>query len=209
MSKIFIDTEFHEDGKTIDLISIAMVRDDGAEYYAISTEFKYRRASKNQWLKENVLKHLPPRWYHPYESPRRNEERHLWKPRKQIAAEIIAFAGKSPEFHADYCSYDWVALCQIYGRMIDLPPTWPMFCYDVQQLKRHVGYEGKLPQAEIEHDALSDARNVRDRWQLLMGYQACMSGEVDIENPDDTTLPTLSDHINKIHSFIPKMKGFA
>lgn len=32
--KYFLDTEFHEDGKTIDLISIGIVAEDGREYYA-------------------------------------------------------------------------------------------------------------------------------------------------------------------------------
>ena len=36
--KIFFDTEFIEDGKTIDLISIGMVREDGETYYASSPE---------------------------------------------------------------------------------------------------------------------------------------------------------------------------
>lgn len=59
MTRIFFDTEFIEDGRTIDLISIGMVREDGARYYAISTEFNARKAS--QWVKDNVLIHLPPR----------------------------------------------------------------------------------------------------------------------------------------------------
>ena len=37
MTKVFYDTEFLEDGSTVKLISIGMVRDsDGAEYYAVS-----------------------------------------------------------------------------------------------------------------------------------------------------------------------------
>ena len=36
--KIFFDTEFIEDGKTIDLLSIGAVRDDGETYYAEPAE---------------------------------------------------------------------------------------------------------------------------------------------------------------------------
>lgn len=166
--RCFFDTEFNEDGKTIDLISIAIVAADGREYQAISTQFNMRKARNNKWLKEHVLQHLPPRWYDPMESPRRNGLRHLWKPRKQIAAEIVEFVGEDPEFWADYASYDWVALCQLYGRMIDLPKGWPMFCRDIQNLKHFMGYDSKLPESSHAHDALSDARNVRDRYNLLM-----------------------------------------
>jgi len=153
----FIDCEFNEDGRTIDLISIAIVAEDGREYQAVSKEFDWDKACANEWLRINVIRHLP-------------TDHFLWKPRNQIAAEIVEFVGKSPEFWGDYASYDWVALCQLYGRMIDLPDTWPMFINDVQQLKRMVGHEDKLPDAENEHDALSDARNVRDRHNLLIEY---------------------------------------
>jgi uncharacterized protein YjfI (DUF2170 family) len=37
--KYFYDTEFIDNGRIIDLISIGVVAEDGREYYAISTEF--------------------------------------------------------------------------------------------------------------------------------------------------------------------------
>src|SRR4051812_12087398 len=55
--KFFLDTEFIEDGVTIDLISIGIVAEDGREYYAVSSEFDPTKAS--QWVKDNVLVHLP------------------------------------------------------------------------------------------------------------------------------------------------------
>jgi 3' exoribonuclease, RNase T-like len=41
--KIFYDTEFIEDGRTIDLISIGMVAEDGREYYAVNRDMIVRR----------------------------------------------------------------------------------------------------------------------------------------------------------------------
>lgn len=41
--KYFFDTEFHEDGRTIDLISIGIVAEDGREYYAINRECDFDR----------------------------------------------------------------------------------------------------------------------------------------------------------------------
>lgn len=55
--KIFFDTEFYENGRTIDLISIGMVREDGEEYYAESPMGR-SFANRSDWLKENVLPHL-------------------------------------------------------------------------------------------------------------------------------------------------------
>lgn len=42
----------------------------------------------------------------------------------------------NPEFWADYCSYDWVVFCWLFGKMIDLPKGFPMYCNDIQQLLR-------------------------------------------------------------------------
>ena len=51
--RYFYDTEFIEDGSTIELVSIGIVAEDGREYYAVSTEFDASNA--NEWVRENVL----------------------------------------------------------------------------------------------------------------------------------------------------------
>lgn len=38
-----------------------------------------------------------------------------------------------PEFYAYYADYDWVVFCQLFGRMIDLPKGFPMYCIDLKQ----------------------------------------------------------------------------
>ena len=147
-TRIFFDTEFIEDGKTIDLISIGMVRDDGETYYAESSDCDLSRA--DQWVKDNVLIHLC--------------GGSAIKSRRQIAADIVAFAGPSPEFWSYYADYDWVVLCQLFGRMIDLPNGWPMFCRDLKQLAG----DKELPQQiSTEHHALADAKWVSETFAAL------------------------------------------
>ena len=55
MSRVryFYDTEFIEDGVTIELVSIGIVAEDGREYYAVSTEFRADRA--NRWVRDKAL----------------------------------------------------------------------------------------------------------------------------------------------------------
>ena len=153
--KIFFDTEFREDSVVIDLISIGIVKEDGSTYYAISAEFDLQKALAHPFLVKEVLPHL--------------DSADFWKPRSQIAAEIRDFVGSNPEFWADYASYDWVALCQLYGTMMDLPPTWPMFVRDIQQLRK----ENQFPKVQItqgtEHNALADAQECHARWQHYTG----------------------------------------
>ena len=38
-----------------------------------------------------------------------------------------------PQFYGYYCDYDWVVLCWLFGRMIDLPKGFPMFAFDLKQ----------------------------------------------------------------------------
>lgn len=151
--KIWFDTEFIEDGKTIDLISIGMVREDGAEFYAESEECDLTRASP--WVRENVLPHLSrprfSRWW--------------------IATHIMEFAGDKPEFWGYYADYDWVVLCQLYGTMMDLPKGWPMYCRDIKQFCDMLG-NPKLPeQGKGEHHALEDAKWNRAAYEFLTGIR--------------------------------------
>jgi hypothetical protein len=149
--KIWFDTEFLEDGKTIELLSIGMVREDGLQYYAEPAEADISRAIADPWLKANVIPHL-------------SGQKKL---RTHIAAEILDFAGRKPEFWAYYADYDWVVLCQLYVRMVDLPKGWPMFCRDVKQLCVDRG-DPQLPKQEYaEHNALVDALWTRRAWEFL------------------------------------------
>lgn len=149
--KIWFDTEFIEDGKTIDLLSIGLVREDGATYYAELADADKSKAS--DWVAENVLPHLTG----------------ITKARHIVAEQVREFVGPNPEFWAYYCSYDWVALCQLYGTMMELPDGWPMFCRDVQQLRSEMGVDDLPKQFTAEHNALSDALWTRQAHEFLTG----------------------------------------
>jgi len=195
--KHFIDCEFHEDGKTIDLISIALVAEDGREYYACSQEAELHRVSP--WLRENVLPKLPPYDGHLAQSLELSMTR-LWKPRAEIASDIVLFTGgtythvgngfKSSDlvhrpawlptkddeskisFFGYYCDYDWVVLCQLYGTMMGLPKQFPKYCKDLKQLSVDVGSPQHPPDPANEHCALDDARWNRDLYAFLMKHKS-------------------------------------
>lgn len=150
--KIFFDTEFIEDGRTIDMLSIGLVREDGATYYAEVIDSIPLWDTADPWVKENVIAHL--------KSNNTAEFVPELKLKKQIAKDIVEFVGEKPEFWAYFADYDWVVLCQLYGRMIDLPAGWPMFCMDLKQLAVGKGImdSNELPaQLDTEHHALEDA----------------------------------------------------
>lgn len=66
----------------------------------------------------------------------------------------------SPEIWGYYADYDWVALCQLYGRMVDLPKGMPYYCLDINQYRRQLGLKRQdlPPDPADEHHALADAK---------------------------------------------------
>lgn len=88
---------------------------------------------------------------------------------------------KPIEFYAYYADYDWVLFCSLFGRMLNLPENFPMYCIDLMQMvramcevKRNGGtnrYKSPLetyiktfkkapgyPKQKNEHNALDDAK---------------------------------------------------
>jgi hypothetical protein len=138
--KYFIDTEFIEGfhkplfGKRrhfIDLISIGIVAEDGRTYYAISSEFNPKDA--DDWVKTNVISKLPSKHAGFYDSPSVKAGSLLWKSNEQIRKDILRFCFDIEGFYGYYSDYDWVVFCSLFGRMINLPKGFPMYCRDLKQ----------------------------------------------------------------------------
>ena len=157
--RFFYDTEFIEDGVTIDLVSIGVVDERGREFYAVSTDFDPDKAGP--WVRENVLPKLP--------SPAHP----AWRSRETIRDELLAFFGRPPggiELWAWYAAYDHVALAQLWGPMPDLPRQLPRFTRDLRQRWEDAG-SPELPAAPPDqHDALADARHNLARWRVLQPH---------------------------------------
>jgi hypothetical protein len=207
--RYFLDTEFIEGfhkplfGKRrhfIDLISIGIVAEDGRSYYAISTDFKAKDADK--WVKENVIAQLPSRRIHQYDSPSHRQLALLWRSNEMIKRDLLEFFGvkyddEAPgyyapegiEMYAYYADYDWVVFCSLFGRMIDLPANFPMYCRDLKQMldEKAAGYADQFmsgnetfqwrldaiknkdsyPKQYAEHNALADARWNKRLYEFL------------------------------------------
>lgn len=157
--RYFYDCEFIEDGTTIDLISIAIVAEDGREMYAVSTEFDPHKA--RTWVKNNVLPKLP--------SPNSP----LWKSRAQIRHDIYEFLSvdQPVELWAWVGAYDHVALCQLWGSMTELPLLIPRFTHELKQLWEQAG-KPLLPEASDAHDALGDARDNVNKFRIISEFLA-------------------------------------
>lgn len=150
----FIDFEFLEDGHTIDPISLGMVAGDGRELYIQFIHDPDFDSRLTPWLRENVLPHLAPE---------------PWFTKEDARQAILDFVGDDSaiRFWGYYADYDWVALCQVFGTMMDLPKGWPMYCRDIKQLCDDLGNPPLPEQGKDEHHALADARWNRQAWEFL------------------------------------------
>jgi hypothetical protein len=182
----WLDTEFIEDGKTIDLISIGIVAEDGRELYLQNLDCNFAAAS--DWVVRNVLINLQ---HYDMGTGRRScrtsrdglNQVHcvehkpcVWIDRRGIATAVMQFCDSDkygkPDFYGYYADYDWVVFCQLFGRMVDLPKGFPMYCRDIKQWADQMG-NPKLPeQGKSEHHALSDALWNRQAWEFLRDKEA-------------------------------------
>ncbi|MDQ3802497.1 MAG: 3'-5' exoribonuclease [Acidobacteriota bacterium] len=176
--RYWYDTEFIEDGRTIDLISIGVVAEGGREFYAQNLECDFGRAG--EWVRANVLPHL--RDFDPATLSCVFEYNTTpWKTRPQLAAALAAFVGDdTPEWWGSCSAYDHVALCQLFGRMVDLPAGWPFYTNDIQQWAQYMGlprdWDSRIPAIGTAHSALDDARWTRRAYEYLLDFDARVIG---------------------------------
>jgi hypothetical protein len=146
--KYIIDTEFIDTPTCSALISLAIVREDGAHRYF---EFDYPKSELTPWLRENVVPHLtmphmdPPTWPH------------------EAARAIEDFIGDDkPEFWAYYGAYDWYWFCRLWGGFMSMPDKgWPIFFHEFREIQ-----DGVPDVAGAGHNALNDARSILHAMKL-------------------------------------------
>ena len=160
--------------------------------------------TKEYWIRENVLKpiweelNINHSYPFKYKFLKRLINKY-GKTNQQISREIVGFIypnalynnleckisdmvltncadSEKPEFYAYYADYDWVVFCWLFGKMIDLPNGFPMYCIDLKQMLDEIGklkygnrfnYDEMVnhiknnptyPKQTNDHHALSDAR---------------------------------------------------
>lgn len=153
--RYFYDTEFIEDGRTIELVSIGIVAEDGREYYAVSTDFDASRA--NAWVRDNVLDKLP------------NPGAPVWRSLDAIRAEVLSFLTSSRddvELWAWVGAYDHVVLAQLWGDMAGLPRSIPRYTRELKQYWEMAGKPHLPKSPDASHDALVDARHNLEKFRI-------------------------------------------
>lgn len=89
------------------------------------------------------------------------------------------------QFYAYYADYDWVAFCWLFGKMMDLPTGFPIYCIDLKQelesilenntntlcdkhiYKDNIKLHPNYPKQKNEHNALADAKWNKRLYEFL------------------------------------------
>lgn len=173
------------------------------QYTKFGKEDKHK--VKEYWIRENVLKPIFEEFLNPVMDSKDNNLRvfnyknfktlvnKYGKSNKQIAEDVYDFCitydtkksveENNPKLYGYYSAYDHVALCWLFGKMIDLPKGFPMYTIDLKQMmdehvwkwKKEIDNNGgkslpfdyalefikcnkNYPKQENEHNALADAK---------------------------------------------------
>lgn len=170
-----------------------------------------RRDEQLQFFKKEFLYRMPVEdWVFNYKNFKQSINK-FGKSNEQIAEEIEQFCKPNKtkaisygvdaiignidpniEFYGYYCDYDWVVFCALFGKMIDLPEGFPMYCKDLKQMLDekiiHPSFESKntvvinapiderlkyiklspnYPKQTDEHNALADAKWNRKLYDFI------------------------------------------
>jgi len=135
-TKIFFDTEFTGLHKDTTLISIGLVADNGDYFYSELNDFD--RSQLDDWLKDNVIKHLF--------FPEAVENKQLVYPKsmqvknwlmcgnkQQVAERLQQWLAKfdKVEIWSDCLSYDWVLFNDLFGHAFNIPKNVYYIPFDI------------------------------------------------------------------------------
>ena len=104
----------------LDLLKIGNIYGDERNYWS----FTYRNLKR-------LLK-----WYGKTNKQITEEIRHFVANRHINANKeqwILDYDSKDVQFYAYYADYDWVVFCWLFGKMMDLPKGFSMYCIDLKQ----------------------------------------------------------------------------
>lgn len=177
MTRVWYDTEFWEQGNHAPIIPISygFIREDGQELYLIDEAAPLAAiANGHDWLRDNVLPHLPvivdklpSGGYHcEWDESHPDIDNVVSPGRLRHMVEAFLLSSPALELWAWYGAYDHVVLAQTFGTMSEMPKGIPYFTRDVRQ---EVPLDTRVPvQKGNEHNALADAgwtRHVHLWWE--------------------------------------------
>jgi hypothetical protein len=165
----------------MELVSIGIAREDGAEMYAINQEC-LSNVMRHPWLATTAVPHLPIRSDDPFifEWNKEHQEYQHVLALDRLIAEVLQFITEAdkPDLWAYYGAFKHVVLSQLFGSMAERPSRVPMFTHELQQLaEERVDLMPLPPAPENTHHAMADARWVKQAHAALTGTRTQLAAE--------------------------------
>ncbi len=148
--KVYFDTEFTGLHKYTSLISIGLVAENGATFYAELNDYDINQVSP--WIKKNIIRNL-------------NGEIILSKFELNIKLREWFSQFQQVEIWSDCLAYDWVLFCDIFGGAFDIPQNIFYIPFDLCTLLKIKGIDPDISREQYadetqsvnKHNALWDA----------------------------------------------------
>jgi len=178
---LFLDTEFTGLQQSAELISLALVSEEGGWFYAEFTD--YDTAALSDWHKEFVLPGLF------LEQDRRpgyaaGEGTVARGNRAEVKTALNSWLAQFEkiEIWADVPAYDWVLFCELFGGALHLPKPIFYMPFDFATLLKAQGLDPDRPRESLaedwaqrhegaKHNALYDAFLLREGYRRLVAVK--------------------------------------
>lgn len=178
--KMFFDTEFTELTQKAKLLSLALVAESGASFYAEFSDYDVSKA--NDWVKENVLSKF---FLRNTDLSNTQKVQVLGTEVEIVAAlqnwmrDITGNRNKNFQFWGDCPAWDWVLFCELFGGSFGRPANVHYMCMDLATVFQIKGYDPDYERKAFleehgitvqghQHNALYDAFVTKECYGILM-----------------------------------------
>ena len=138
MVRLFLDTEFSALRQHAELLSVALVPQEGPWFYAVFTEVDL--GSLSAWHQEHVVPHLPLTKAQLAALP---PGTYVRGSADEIVSALRAYLARFErvEIWADVPAYDWVFFCELFGGALRVPKHVHYIVRDLATLFVTKGYD--------------------------------------------------------------------
>jgi len=205
-TKIFLDMEFTGLHKLTTPVSIALVSENGREYYAEFTD--YDKLQVDDFIAQMVIKNLTLDEYVFERDYDPNAKSVLVKGDSDLIRQTLEkwleqFKDDGVEIWGDVPTYDWVLFASIFGSALDIPSHVYYIPLDISTVMRTCGvdpdvnreefaYNGAIPK-EVDsgkHNALTDAKTMIECYKRLLEISTESKSSEETSGEDIETVET-------------------
>lgn len=178
--RIYFDTEFTGLHKGTTLISIGIVAENGATFYAELND--YDKSQVDAWVRNNVISKLQfsASYYNRViVTPTKPRSISMVSKTEFVSEELVKWLNQFNEpieVWSDCLSYDWVLFCDLFGGAQHIPKCVYYIPFDICTLFKANGIDPDISREEFaamdvegteKHNALWDARVIKACYDKL------------------------------------------